>query len=206
MIEKITSLLRDKSNYQFDVENGTFDVNEECVFNRIKEWHITENRSFDYTHDMDEGCIKYVIGEVLGTLIISEEVIELDMVNHRIEIFHYGDLESSNKPSPISIERVSDVISGECTSIKLKQSASQMACLARYLGLMIGDLIPKNNKPWKLYRISRKIIGLLSSPSYTETSKLIFGDYIRDYIDLYIELYDFLTPKFHFLLHYIRIK
>ncbi|KAJ8684610.1 hypothetical protein QAD02_020403 [Eretmocerus hayati] len=201
---EIRALLRNKENYERDLKNNECGVIERCVFNDMHWFHIGENKYLDLMHDMDEGISKYTLKNVLNSLILTEGIIDSDMLNFRIEHFDYGNLESSNKPSPIILERSYDPVTGEKLTIKLKQSSAQMACFTRYLGLMIGELrIPKNNEPWKLYRILRKIVGILTSPSHTKTDRTILREYARDFLNLYVKLYGPLPPKLHFLIHYI---
>lgn len=47
-------------------------------------------------------------------------------------------------------------------------SASEMKFLVFNLTLIIGDLVPGNNKLWKLYLSLRKITFLIFAPSLTE--------------------------------------
>lgn len=39
-------------------------------------------------------------------------------------------------------------------------SASEMLCLVRYFGLIIDELVPLENKVWKLYISLRKVIDI----------------------------------------------
>lgn len=86
--------------------------------------------------------------------------------------------------------------------LKIKQSASEMLCLIRYLGFMIGDLIPAGNRPWKLYQYLRRAVGIITCP------KIDVGDIndlkilISKHNSLYLELYGALKPKMHFWVHY----
>ncbi|KAJ8677495.1 hypothetical protein QAD02_013282 [Eretmocerus hayati] len=76
-----------------------------------------------------------------------------------------------------------------------------MLCLSRYLILMIGDSVPKNDGHWLLYQILRKIIGIVIAPRFTKTNVLILSDNITNHDKLYIKLFGLLKPKFHFMIH-----
>lgn len=121
-------------------------------------------------------------------------------VNNRIETFAYNYIDKSNKPRSLFFAPGKGG-----RKIKIKQSASEMLCLTRYLGLMIGDMIPAGNEDWKLYHLLRKIIDSLTSPSLTRGQIKIVDDLIHEHNSLFLKLYGALKPKMHFWLHYARI-
>ena len=79
-----------------------------------------------------------------------------------------------------------------------------MLCLTRYLGIMIGNLIPAENEYWKLYICLRKIVGVLTSPTLTRGQMINVQYLIEKYNAIYIKLIGPLKPKMHFWLHYSR--
>ncbi|KAL7290875.1 hypothetical protein TKK_0015607 [Trichogramma kaykai] len=208
LTEEIPELLRNELNYETDLVNKTGGVREKCIFNDIDNFHIATNQIVDVMHDFCEGLLNDTISKILTVLIIVDKKIILSQVNERINDFEYCDFEKSNKPRPLSEEAADKVtvsILGTHKKIKLKQSASQMLCLARYLGLMIGDLIPINNKYWELYIILRKIIGIVTSPRIVVSETYLLKDYIKEHHELYIKLFKYLKPKFHFATHIPRL-
>ena len=84
-------------------------------------------------------------------------------------------------------------------------SASEMLCLIRYLGIIIGDLIPEDNSCWMLYKHFRRIIDIVTSPRLICTDIKILKNSVAELNQLFIHLYGTLKPKFHILLHYVRI-
>ena len=80
-----------------------------------------------------------------------------------------------------------------------------MLCLTRYLGLIIGDLIPEKNTHWKFYRCLRKILGLLIAPQLTNDMILRLQNLIEKHNFLYLQPFGALKPKMHFLLHYGKV-
>ena len=76
-----------------------------------------------------------------------------------------------------------------------------MLCLTRYLSLIIGDLIPKPNKSWKLYLILREILGIITSPRYLISDIFRLTHLIRKQNELYMELFGSLKPKMHLGTH-----
>jgi len=61
-------LLRNVENYKFDVEENdisTTGINEECVFNEIKDFHILENSALDIMHNIYERVCEYDMSQIL---------------------------------------------------------------------------------------------------------------------------------------------
>lgn len=162
------SALRTIKNYEEDLAQLKNGIKAPCVFNDIHNFHIIRCPSLDLAHDMFEGLAKYTVECVLTHLILVQGKIRLDDVNKAITEFNYGSLESKNKPRPLEIEVCKeDFATGGKRKIKCNQSASEMACLSRYLGLMIGDKLElKNNDFWKIYRKLRKVIGAITMPTF----------------------------------------
>jgi len=76
-------------------------------------------------------------------------------MNSRIEFFNYSVTENKNSPPKIS----STNITNGCITM----SSSEMLCLVRYFGLIIGVLVPKNTGVWRLYILLRKIVGMYTA-------------------------------------------
>ena len=133
-------LLRTKENYTEDLEKNCIStgIKEECIFNNLIDFHVTENKSLDIMHDVCEGVIAYTLSKIITSLIETDKLFTLEILNQRIKKFDYGDIDFSNKPRIItkdtSPKNKNDIIKNK---IKLKQSAAEMLCLCRYLGVII---------------------------------------------------------------------
>ncbi|OXU17211.1 hypothetical protein TSAR_007607 [Trichomalopsis sarcophagae] len=201
------SATRTVQNYGQDVQKKsiTTGVKTECVFNQLIYFHIVENRTLDIMHDLFEGVVHYTLSKILTCLIFGNKLLSLDMLNRRISEFYFGEVEI-NKPRPIYKEsakvNVNDIVKNK---IKIKQSSAEMLCLCRYLGVIIGDLIPGNNRYWKLYLTLREIIGIVTAPRYNiaDISQLRFLVHLHN--ESYIQLFGKLKPKMHFLIHFAEI-
>lgn len=155
MVREVSSKLRKKDNYELDLKKNqsVSGIKERCVFNQIVNFHIYENYSVDVFHDLWEGVAKCTVRNVLETLIKSEDnELSLNILNSRIDSFSYNQSELSNKPRPAFYD------TSKKGGRKLKLKQSQMLGLTRYLGLIIGDLIPYNDKHWRLYKYLRNIL------------------------------------------------
>ena len=196
------SLVRTVQSYELDISRAQFKetgLKERCIFNELHNFHISENISLDVMHDLSEGIASYTIGKILQTL-IGEKLLSLKTVNDRIDKFHYGELEKGNKPRPLYFSHAKG---GQ--KLKIKQSSSEVLCLTRYLGLMIGDLIPAANSYWKLYRYLRKIVGIITSPTLTRGQISNVKELIQKHNNMYFEKFGKLKPKMHLWLHYTRV-
>ena len=194
------SKLRNKDNNAVDVEKAnmsTTGIKEPCEFNQIKGYHITENVTVDMMHDVLEGVCIYVLRAILYMIIFTINYFTLGQLNSRIRNFDFGS-QNSNKPPIIRLKEGKN-------KLNLKVSAADMLCLVRYLGLIIGDLIPESDIHWNLFKHLRQILDILMSPQMICTDAKVLKELVKDLNHLYKELYGKLKPKFHHLTHYPRI-
>ena len=149
-------------------------------------------------HDLLEGVCVYVMREIIFAFIFLKDYFTLQTLNVRIENFDFGPIENSNKPPPLLINTVKN-------KVNCKMSASEMLCFVRYFGLIVGDLIPENDKHWELYKYLRQIIDIVTSPRIIRSDAKVLKKLIEDHNQLYIDLCGTLKPKFHILLYYPTI-
>ena len=203
MTQEKKDLLRTKDNYDVDLYvERSCGVKEYCAFNKIVDFHITENRSLDLMHDFNEGVVHYTLSRILTCIIIKNKLITLKEFNNRIKKFDYGDNDGVNKPQPIKL-KAGKAHNGEKIKnrIKLKQSASEALTLCKCLGLIIGDLIPEDYCYWKIYLILREIASIITSPRISKSHIAVLEHLITKHNELYLEYFGDLKPKMHFLVH-----
>lgn len=94
-------------------------------------------------HDIFEGICRYEIAKILLNFVYTEKLFSLDTLNDTIRYFDYPISNNENIP-PI-------VTKASLKNEYLLTSASEMSTLVKFLGLIIGDLIPVRNKFWELY-------------------------------------------------------
>ncbi|KAJ8664663.1 hypothetical protein QAD02_006325 [Eretmocerus hayati] len=175
------------------------------VFNEIEGFHVAKNKWADLMHDLNLGVIPYTLGCILTALIFDFKCFNLDDLNKAIDRFDFGS--EKNKPRHLILDHSKKSSNSDepRKRIKLKQSASEALCLARYLGLVIGHRVPLCNEHWHLYLVLRKIIDILTAPSYTKPDLYYLRELIRMHNSKYFRLYGYLKPKMHFLLHYVEL-
>lgn len=166
-------MITNVDNYSIDVikEDPKTGVKNECIFNSVKNFHTIINQSADLMHDGPEGVIPYTLGNILVGLIDVDKLLTIEEFNHLILAFPYGEHES-NKPRLMEIinrKSTNDIKEGYERKIKFKQSASESMCLLRYLGVIIGQKIPRGNKHWKIYKLPRKIFCIFTYPNFKDS-------------------------------------
>lgn len=147
-------------------------------------------------HDMAEGVCKYDIGLILKEMIFSLKYFSLDTLNNRIESFDFGPLNIRSRPTLItelSIKREG------C----LKMSASEMLCFTKYLGLIIGDLVPETSELWHLYIVLKQILDIILCKWIRKPDIILLQSLIIEHHELYLKLFKKnLKPKHHHMVHY----
>lgn len=172
-------------------------IKESCVFNNVKGFHITQNLTVDIMHDLLEGVCMYVLKAILFEFIFKNEYFTLQTLNNRIKKFDFGS-ESTNKPPLIKVKQGKE-------KLNMKFSSAEMLCLVRYLGLIIGDLVPENDKNWNLYKNLRRIVDIVLSPRIVESDAKDLDQLVKNLNSSYFKLCRKLKPKFHFLTHYCQV-
>ncbi|XP_058789057.1 uncharacterized protein LOC131663019 [Phymastichus coffea] len=204
------SLIRTKKSYNNDLLNQSRGVKEKCIFNDLPKFHITQNHSLDLMHDLFEGIGRDEIEYILTIYILKKKLFTLTELNTKINQFDYGN-EKSNKPMPLMTEICKPCDReklGTRTKVKAKQSAVEMACLIRYLGPILGELIPTSADTidyWKLYITLRQIVGIVAAPRYAMSDIVHIKSLIHKHHTLYKKLFGNLKPKHHIITHIPRI-
>lgn len=171
-------------------------IKERCVWNALPNYHITLNYAVDIMHDIFEGVCAYDITSLLNVLIFDYHLFSVDTLNNRIRSFNFGELEKSNVPPLINIEK---------SQIKIKMTASEMLCFSRYLGLMIGDFIPEGLHIWQIWIKLRNIIDIICAPNLQFCEIHLLESLVESYLYLIVEYFKHLKPKHHFMLHYAEV-
>lgn len=195
-----TSLFRSIEIYEHDVNLNEFKstgLKERCIFNCLDNFHAAENYYADIMHDLYEGVCHYDMLNILRYLLYDAQYFSLYTLNNRLEMFSFPD-EGSNRPPNLSRDFH--------LKTKISMSASETIAFVRYFGLIVGDLVPKNDNVWKFYILLRELVDLINT-SYVDDNLMAKLDfYVTRHNSMYQELFkDKLKPKHHHLLHYATI-
>lgn len=138
------SLMRDIASYNLDVLYNNVSqtgVKEDCIWHTLNGFHVTSNFAVDVMHDLFKGVCVYDLTGLFKVLVCDLKLFFLETLNSRIHLFNYTEIDNANKPPTITLDRIG---SG------LKMTASQILCLPRFLGLMIGNLVLEGLEIWEL--------------------------------------------------------
>lgn len=188
--------IRTQNDYPNCVINSLFGIQEECIFNKIPNFHVLDNLSIDPMHDLLEEICRYDISKILNNFIYIEQFLTLEVFNERLLncINSYND----NVPPPLNSESIKNG--------KIIITASEMYYLINNLSLMISDLVPEKNLTWQLYLFLKKIVNISCSHFLTPKHIDIFDQLVFNYLSLHKQLFNIaFKPKHHNLLHYSNI-
>lgn len=197
--ERNKHLLRNKENYKSDLEKN--DVKEtglkkKSIFNKIKNFHVSVNLSFDIMHDVFHGVANYVLRAILYRFIIEKTYFTLETLNSRIQSFNFGPNKDFHKPPIIYMNH----LKRKCL---IKCSAAEMITLVRFLGIIIGDLIKNHDDDyWLLFKLLRSIVDIILSPRITKSHALELRELVEKLLETYRGFFGALKPKFHIMVHY----
>ncbi|XP_065888107.1 uncharacterized protein [Dysidea avara] len=147
-------------------------------------------------HIILEGSLELCMRLLLIYLIFEEKAFSLDILNNRIHQFNYGHSDKQNKPSKLQRKHLA-------TDSYLKQSASQMWCLARYLPFLIGTLVCEDNDHWENFLTLLSIMDYVFAPLLTSAKADYIAAATEDFLSDFVDLYPHrrLIPKMHYMIH-----
>ena len=131
--------------------------------------------------------------------IYNKKLFTLELLNSRIADFQRHQSENFNHIQTIKREHL--------PKGKLKMSASEMIAFSRFFGLIIGgrhDEVKEEENSWYLYRLLRKLVGMLTSPVILKDRIVQIDFLIHDFLSLYKKLFGNLKFKFHNLIHIVQ--
>lgn len=200
LCKEVIELIRTKDTYKVDLESNDITktgIKAECSWNRIKSFEVTSNFAVDIMHDVFEGVAGFDIILLLDQFINRDKYFSLNVLNSRIKHFNFG-FAIKNRPGLISADNIKNK--------HLKMSASEMKCLVLYLGVIVGDLVPINNKHWELYIKIREIVSIISAKHITNKDHKLLKELISEHHEIIINTFnDRLKPKHHHMVHYSSI-
>ncbi|XP_055701281.1 uncharacterized protein LOC129802993 [Phlebotomus papatasi] len=193
--------IRTKENYNSHLQiQNTTDTGIVCksVFNDIPSFHVVENIACDLMHDMYAGVCRYDLAKILNYFIYEKKFFSLDTLNYRKQMFNCGKSEIANVSPPIERHHIQNG--------KFKMTSAEMKMFMHFILLMIGDLIPENDRVYQFLVTLIKILDIALLPSFTEEKidelEGLIAKHNREYTKLFC---DTLKPKHHNLCHYPRI-
>lgn len=194
-VNEIEKDIRVERDYDEHV-NKAIGLKERCVWNDLPNFHLYNYLSCDIMHDLYEGVHRYDMALIIDNL-VNEKFFTLEQLNDRIKYFTY-DISEKNIPPGVT--------KAHLTNRCIIFSAREMLCLVLNFGLIVGDLVPLDNEVWSFYLLLLQMTEILICPTLTTRTLELLTNIIEQHHNLYLKLFNTnLKPKFHFLLHYVRI-
>lgn len=173
-------------------------IKELCVFNQIPRFHVTNNPAVDVMHDFLEGFGRYDLALLLHYFIYVSKYFKLEHLNCKIQAFHYGPKNSTNKPPEI----LESHLKKKCIML----SSAEMLNLVENFNLIIGLCVDENDKHWQLLLSLKDILNTLRSTKITIDTPNILELKITEYLMTLNELFsNKMKPKHHFAVHYASV-
>lgn len=202
MITEDLSMLRNIENYEYHlkiVEESekvnfaeTKGVKRSCALNKLNYFHIINNKSVDIMHDLNEGCIPFLMKHLFHYC-ISEKMFTEDWLEKHIQYFAFS---SYNKSWPSHINMKKD---------NLNQNASQLMCLFRNLGFVLYQFREDKSlkKVWKCVESLQIIVQICFSSEIHVSDINILRESISTHLSSILEVFKLpLIPKHHLITHY----
>ncbi|XP_015764291.1 PREDICTED: uncharacterized protein LOC107343243 [Acropora digitifera] len=197
---RICTMIEDPDNapHVSDALSTTYGVNGLSVMNQVANFDVCQCFPEDIMHILFEGVVPYATKQCLKVLIDEKRCLTLRELNNRLESFNYGYMNNKNKPTPIARETLNAL-----DDAKLKQSASQMWCLFRFLPIIIGERIDVEMEEWHCLLILWNIVQICTSPAIRKDDIPYLRILIEEHHTLFKRLYPnaSIIPKMHFLVH-----
>lgn len=176
-----------------DHYSTSYGINRLSILEELPGFSVVNGLPHDIMHDLYEGVVPYELKFLLRHC-VDERYFTIDQLNDRMERYDF----SSDKPVAIDPKVVNNPTS------KIRQSASQMMCLARELPFLIGDTIPDDDEHWYGFVLLLKICSISLSPLCTHDTVAYLRVLIEEKLFLFQHLYpgENMIPKQHYMIHY----
>ena len=176
-------------------------VKTNCVLNDVPYFHAVKNFSLDIMHTILEGIVSVELSCVLFYLCNEYQAVSVAEINRRVLIlWNVINVDKCNKPPELNpIDRPG----------RLYPSMKAVQCwvLLKYLPLLLGDIVPTNDKHWLFLLHLSELVDLLFAPTFSIGMIAYLRELIADHLEFFIELYSAgengikLRPKHHLLVH-----
>jgi hypothetical protein len=152
----------------------------------------------DLMHDLIGGVMSFHMTNLIRSL-HSGNVVLLPKTIQSMSRFSLGRNDKKAKPRKISPK----LMRKKC---HLVGSASERWTLFRIFSLVLGNLVPEDNKHWQLYLLGNRIFDIILAPIIEEGWLAVLDDLVREHHELWVQLYPRdCKYKWHVLIHYARI-
>jgi hypothetical protein len=195
------SMVRTVQSYNADVEKGSVEqtgIKFSSPFNTLQYFHSATNFVQDAMHDILEGICKYDMILVIN-YVIESKLVSREHLNGLVDNFSYGSHDIKNKPGVLTESAL--------RSEMLYFEAAQTWCFTRIVALLIGDIVPVDDRVWCFYLKLREIMDIIFAPVLCVGELRLLEVLIAEYLQMHTELFPHsrLKNKHHHMIHYPRL-
>lgn len=171
-------------------------VKQPSAFYQLPNFDITTTNTFDPMHDLLEGVIKRVLGDIILLAVKTHKTITIKQINDEITNFDYGSTEIRDKPSAN--------FKLATTGAFFVQSAAQTWLLLRAFPFMFENMLTFGSE----YRELISCLLLITYYSFSDKLLDVQIGYFEEKLKRFFELYPVCFPdtmpinKMHHLSHY----
>lgn len=167
-----------------------------CVLNDLKYFNIIDGIVPDIMHDMNEGTVPFALKHMFE-LLIDKKIFSEKQINDQIMNFDYGQLNKSNIPSNIGLQKRA-----------LGQNAMQMLCLLYHMPYIFYP--EKDNELietiWICIESLLHVVQFVYSDKIDENDLLNLDYWTKIHLEKIQMCFETsLIRKHHFMTHYTRV-
>lgn len=174
----------------------TIGVKRHCFLNELNFFHITENISVDILHDLYEGAMPLLIGNIIEHMISCKIAKKTDIIQ-MVANFDYGGKNKRNTPSILALSKHN-----------LGQNGSQSRCLYIHFPIILNKFKNERNlcEIWKSWQALAHISQIVHSTEIYSKNLQELEDCVSSFLNSVKTNFKIkLTPKLHNLTHYARV-
>lgn len=139
----------------------------------------------DLFHDFLQGTNKMEVKLALREYVCIKKYFTVEVLNSRIQFFDYGFVDKKNKPTA---NMTADYLNNIKT-YNLPQTGSQVWCLTRVFGFLVGDLVPEDDKFLRLISLLNQITAIAFSRVLSPDDVNNLDDLIQAHHRLFQEIF-----------------
>lgn len=180
-----------------DGTNVHYGILRQCVMNTLPNYHVLINLIVDIMHDLMLGVLKYDLRAILQHYTRCN-LLSLDEFNSRIKNWNFGS-GGKLKIRPILKGHLKD-------SGNINLTAKEVWFIVENLPFLLQGLVPKDDEYFNFVLIMHDLLDICLQPSFASVELNKLNVLIAAHHKFYRELLNcYLTPKFHFMLHYEEV-
>uniref|UniRef100_A0AC34PV43 C2H2-type domain-containing protein n=1 Tax=Panagrolaimus sp. JU765 TaxID=591449 RepID=A0AC34PV43_9BILA len=191
--------LRTVEAYNAIINEGDYEtmrryaIRAECPFHVLENYHFLDAPTVDLMHDVLEGHLLYLMGHIYQEL---DEEYGMRRINQLIERFPFTGKYKKNQP------RALEITDGHLRGYTAKESFN----LARLFPIILSSYgIYPEGLFWTCLLQFEYVMDYLFAYEMPESKLSTLEGMIKEYVQYYIDIGGKMTPKTHYLVHYVDV-